>query len=278
MKPLKSAKSNQNAYNVTRPRSSKTPKMSNPRSHKENDFIEMQPITGKLQQMDSLKQKSNKLDNTKKPIFKSKQHEICPQSGYKENIRHAKKKSVTEINENNIADKCIEQIEQELNQLKKITRSVKPSNNISPIRDSRPTEISKMLEILCPLITEYPEYPNLLPALSKLEEKIRKISSKLDNCNQKTDTEIQTNEDFSNKKKPKSEIIIEYEKKIAEMKITVYEMKERMSELENLCKTDSQNASNLEEELQKANEKINEQQKEIQKNYVILISKYNNRI
>ena len=263
MKPLKSAKGN-GMVNAPKQRSSKTPKMAAP--IKVSDPVEVQPITcGKLQQMDSLKQKQSKT----KLSSKTKNAAESSSSALKENEFGAKRNSATENSSPGLnAGKCIEQIEQELNHLKKLTRFAKEKEE-SPADDENnsnsSTYIAQLLSALRPLIKEYPEYPELMLQLSLIKQNLKKLKHSMKSgCT--LDQAIQTVECGSSKKT----VAAEYEKKIAEMKINVYEMKERMSELEAIYKVDNEKINGLENELKETRDKFMESQREYQKLFVWL--------
>ena len=73
---------------------------------------------------------------------------------------------------------------------------------------------------------DYPEYPALLPQLKQLKCPVKKLLQELKKNPSSTAPTSDT------------EKIVEYEKRIAEMKIRVYEMKESMGELEKMYTED----------------------------------------
>jgi len=233
MKQLKIVKSN--VLSTQKLNTNRTPKdIALVKSSKDNDSID--PLSAKTQRTSTLKQKITKTERRKHTRQKS---------DFKENSNNTLMDKGGEIprqlrrenSANREAGKCIKQIEQELSQLKKLTKI----QNLNDLNKEEPENLLKIVKdkyLSCPIFN------------SQLKILI---------SNNKEDKQTQTH-DETNKRQ-----ITDYEKKIAEMKRSVYEIKKHMQELELLYKKDSQKIYQLEDTLRLTNEKLNNSQAEVQR-------------
>lgn len=244
--------SNSNLSSSSQRQKSKTPRGSAlVKSSKDSDADPLLTSNSKSLKNRSLKQKLMKAKERGLKTLKSipKENLECP---FK----------ITEESENitEKADKCIEQIEQELTQLKKLTRYKNQATCNSALSKESP---EKLLKLFHSIVNSKLDPTQIV---TQLREALRASCYATSTQEQQT----QTGEEASRRKSA------EYEVRIGEMKQSVKSMKERMVELESLYRTDSEKAARLEEELRGVQQKLVESQKE-QKNLIVCFILLNNR-
>eukprot|EP00826_Nyctotherus_ovalis_P010134 TRINITY_DN12696_c0_g1_i5.p1 TRINITY_DN12696_c0_g1~~TRINITY_DN12696_c0_g1_i5.p1 ORF type:complete len:253 (-),score=55.67 TRINITY_DN12696_c0_g1_i5:605-1363(-) len=244
--------SNSNLSSSSQRQKSKTPRGSAlVKSSKDSDVDPLLTSNIKSLKNRSLKQKLTKAKERGLKTLKSipKENLDCP---FK----------ITEESENitEKADKCIEQIEQELTQLKKLTRYKSQATSNSVSSKESPEKLLKL-------------FHNIINSKLDATQTVTQLREILkNNCytTSRQEQQTQTIEEASRRKS------LEYEVKISEMKQSVKGMKEHMMELESLYRNDSEKAARLEEELRVVQQKLVDSQKE-QKNLIVCFVSLNNR-